>query len=160
MIIKVNNGESRTVITKELSKEVEDRPGAPNSMRNTHLLLFLYCTFILLVVLLADLGLMSWFWEYPRQYPGIDKVLHFILVGGLSWILIFAFNAKRLNLLGLSLYVGTILTVALVTLEECSQLLIATRRFELFDLLADYLGILVAEMLARRSSVSIRRSNV
>ncbi len=129
-------------------------------MQNIRFLQFFYCAFVLLVVLLADLGLMSWFWEYPRQYPGIDKALHFILVGGLSWVLIFAFNAKRLNLLGSSLYAGTILTLALVTLEECSQLLIATRRFELLDLLADYLGILVAEMLARKSSVSIRRSNV
>ncbi len=129
-------------------------------MQNIRFLQFFYCAFVLLVVLLADLGLMSWFWEYPRQYPGIGKALHFILVGGLSWVLIFAFNAKRLNLLGSSLYAGTILTLALVTLEECSQLLIATRRFELLDLLADYLGILVAEMLARKSSVSIRRSNV
>ena len=129
-------------------------------MQKIRFLQFFYCAFVLLVVLLADLGLMSWFREYARQYPGIDKVLHFILVGFLSWILIFAFNAKRLNLLGSSLFVGTIVTFSLVTLEECSQLLIATRRFELLDLLADYLGILVAEMLARRSSVSIRRSNV
>ena len=131
-----------------------------NSMQNIRFLQIFYCIFILLVVVLADLGLMSWFREYASQYPGIDKVLHFILVGFLSWILIFAFNAKRLNLLGLSLFVGTIVTFSLVTLEECSQLLIATRRFELLDLLADYLGILVAEMLARRSSVNTRRNNV
>jgi polysaccharide biosynthesis protein VpsQ len=129
-------------------------------MQKIRFLQFFYCVFVLLVVLLADLGLMSWFREYASQYPGIDKVLHFILVGFLSWILIFAFNAKRLNLLGSSLFVGTIVTFSLVTLEECSQLLIATRRFELLDLLADYFGILVAEMLARRFSVSIRRNNV
>ena len=128
-------------------------------MQNIRLLQIVYCTFILLVVVLADLGLMSWFREYASQYPGIDKAIHFILVGGLSWVLIFAFNAKRMNLLGSSLYVGTILTFALVTLEECSQLLIATRRFELLDLLADYLGILVAEILTRRARVSARRSS-
>jgi polysaccharide biosynthesis protein VpsQ len=128
-------------------------------MQNIRLLQIVYCTFILLAVVLADLGLMSWFREYASQYPGIDKAIHFILVGGLSWVLIFAFNAKRMNLLGSSLYVGTILTFALVTLEECSQLLIATRRFELLDLLADYLGILVAEILTRRACVSARRSN-
>ena len=128
-------------------------------MQNIRLLQIAYCIFILLVVALADLGLMSWFREYASQYPGIDKAIHFILVGFLSRILIFAFNAKQLNLLGSSLFVGTIVTFSLVTLEECSQLLIATRRFELWDLLADYLGILVAEMLARRFSVSIRRNN-
>jgi len=129
-------------------------------MQNIRLLQIGYCLFILLVVALADLGFMSWFREYASQYPGIDKVIHFILVGGLSWALIFLFNAKRLFLFGSSLFVGTIVTSALVTLEECSQLLVAARRFELFDLLADYLGILVAEIVTRRRYVNARRSNV
>jgi len=128
-------------------------------MQNIRLLQIVYCIFILLVVVLADLGLMSWFREYAGQYPGVDKAIHFFLVGGLSWVLIFAFNAKRINLLGSRLFFGTIVTFALVTLEESSQLLIAARRFELLDLLADYLGILVAEMMARRGCVSARRSN-
>ena len=143
-----------------IKKSFECLPKRKQHMQNIRFLQIFYCILILLVVVLADLGFMSWFREYASQYPGIDKAIHFILVGFLSWILIFAFNAKRLNLLGSSLYAGTILTLALVTLEESSQLLIVTRRFELLDLLADYLGILVAEMLARRSSVSIRRNNV
>ena len=134
-------------------------PNRQQQMRNIRLLQIVYCIFILLVVVLADLGLMSWFREYASQYPGIDKPIHFFLVGGLSWVLIFAFNAKRINLLGSRLFFGTIVTFALVTLEESSQLLIAARRFELLDLLANYLGILVAEMMARRSCVSARRNN-
>ena len=129
-------------------------------MQNIRRLQIGYCLFILLAVVLADLGLMSWFREYASQYPGIDKAIHFFLVGGLSWVLIFAFNARRLFLRGSSLFVGTIVTIALVTVEESSQLLIDARRFELLDLLADYFGILVAEMMARRSCVSARRSNV
>ena len=129
-------------------------------MQNIRLLQIGYCLFILLAVVLADLGLMSWFREYASQYPGIDKAIHFFLVGGLSWVLIFAFNARRLFLRGSSLFVGTIVTIALVTVEESSQLLIDARRFELLDLLADYFGILVAEMMARRSCVSARRNNV
>ena len=128
-------------------------------MQNIRLLQIGYCLFILLVVALADLGLMSWFREYASQYPGIDKPIHFFLVGGLSWVLIFAFNAKRLFLWGSSLFVGTIVTTALVTLEESSQLLIDARGFELLDLLADYLGILVAEIVTRRACLGARRSN-
>ena len=135
-------------------------PNRQQRMRNIRLLQIAYCIFILLVVALADLGLMSWFREYASQYPGIDKAIHFFLVGGLSWVLIFAFDAKRLFLWGSSLFVGTIVTIALVTLEESSQLLIDARRFELLDLLADYLGILVAEIVTRRRYVNARRSNV
>ena len=128
-------------------------------MQNIRRLQIGYCLFILLAVVLADLGLMSWFREYASQYPGIDKTIHFFLVGGLSWVLIFAFNEKRINLLGARLFFGTIVTFALVTLEESSQLLIDARQFELLDLLADYFGILVAEMMARRGCVSARRTN-
>ena len=134
-------------------------PNRQQRMRNIRLLQIAYCIFILLVVALADLGLMSWFREYASQYPGIDKAIHFFLVGGLSWVLIFAFDAKRLFLWGSSLFVGTIVTIALVTLEESSQLLIDARRFELLDLLADYLGILVAEIVTRRACLGARRSN-
>ena len=134
-------------------------PNRQQRMRNIRLLQIAYCIFILLVVALADLGLMSWFREYAGEYPGIDKAIHFFLVGGLSWVLIFAFNAKRLFLWESSLFVGTIVTIALVTLEESSQLLIDARRFELLDLLADYLGILVAEIVTRRACLGARRSN-
>jgi len=134
-------------------------PNRQQRMRNIRLLQIAYCIFILLVVALADLGLMSWFREYAGQYPGIDKAIHFFLVGGLSWVLIFVFNAKRMNFFGSSLFFGTIVAFALVTLEESSQLLIDARRFELLDLLADYLGILVAEIVTRRACLGARRSN-
>ena len=90
-----------------IKKSFEGLHKRKQHMQNIRFLQIFYCIFILLVVVLADLGLMSWFREYASQYPGIDKVLHFILVGFLSWILIFAFNAKRLNLLGLSLWAGS-----------------------------------------------------
>ena len=53
---------------------------------------------------------------------------------------------------GLGIFVGTTVVVTVVTLEEVAQLWIYTRRFELIDLLAGYLGIAKAEIVLRRQS--------
>ena len=47
---------------------------------------------------------------------------------------------------------GTIVVVTVVTLEEVAQLWIYTRRFEVIDLIASYLGIATAEIVLRRQS--------
>ena len=54
---------------------------------------------------------------------------------------------------GLGIFVGTTVVVTVVTLEEVAQLWIHTRRFELIDLLADYLGIATADIALRRKLV-------
>jgi hypothetical protein len=49
----------------------------------------------------------------------------------------------------LGVFVGTIVVVTVVTFEEVAQLWIYTRRFELIDLLAGYLGIATADIALR-----------
>ena len=44
------------------------------------------------------------------------------------------------------------MVVTVVTLEEVAQLWIYTRRFEVIDLIASYLGIATAEIVLRRQS--------
>ena len=119
---------------------------------NIRLLFFLYCIFIVAVLLAADLGLMPKISAFVQGYSGLDKVGHFILVGILAWLLNSAFRLGQLNLGGLRIFIGTIVVVTVVTLEEVAQLWIYTRRFELIDLLAGYLGIATAEIALRRKS--------
>ena len=112
----------------------------------------LYCIFIVAVLLVADLGLMPNISALLQGYSGLDKVGHFILVGILAWLLNSAFRLGQLKLGRLRIFVGTIVVVTVVTLEEVAQLWIHTRRFELIDLLAGYLGIATAEIALRRQS--------
>ena len=120
---------------------------------NIRLLFFLYCIFIVTVLLVADLGLMPNISALLHGYSGLDKVGHFILVGILAWLFNSAFRLGQLNLGGLRIFIGTIVVVAVVTLEEVAQLWIYTRRFELIDLLAGYLGIATAEFFLKRQSI-------
>ena len=105
------------------------------------------------MVLVADLGLMPKISAFVQGYSGLDKVGHFILVGILAWLFNSAFRLGQLNLRGLRIFVGTIVVVTVVTLEEVAQLWIYTRRFELIDLLAGYLGIATADIALRRKLV-------
>ena len=104
------------------------------------------------VLLVADLGLMPNISALLQGYSGLDKVGHFILVGILAWLFNSAFRLGQLNLRGLRIFIGTIVVVTAVTFEEVAQLWIYTRRFELIDLLAGYLGIATAEIVLRRQS--------
>jgi VanZ family protein len=116
----------------------------------------LYCIFIVAVLLVADLGLMPNISALLQGYSGLDKVGHFILVGILAWLLNSAFRLGQLKLGRLRIFVGTIVVVTVVTLEEVAQLWIHTRRFELIDLLAGYLGIATAEIALRRQLFFVR----
>ena len=102
---------------------------------------------------MADLGLMPNISALLHGYSGLDKVGHFILVGILAWLFNSAFRLGQLNLGGLKIFVGTIVIATVVTLEELVQLWIDTRRFELIDLLAGYLGIATSECFLRRQSI-------
>ena len=84
------------------------------------------------------------------------SLISIIFPGGcfkLSWLFNSAFRLGQINLGGLRIFVGTIVIVTVVTLEELTQLWIPTRHFELMDLLADYLGIATAEIALRRKSI-------
>jgi len=81
---------------------------------------------------------------------GLDKIGHLILIGIFAWLFNSALRLGEINLFGLRIFVGTVVVVTVVTLEEVTQLWIHTRRFELFDLFANYLGIAAAEVVLRR----------
>jgi hypothetical protein len=54
---------------------------------------------------------------------------------------------------GLGIFVGTIVVITVITLDEVAQLWIYTRRFELIDLFAGHLCIATADIALRRKSV-------
>ena len=54
---------------------------------------------------------------------------------------------------GLEIFVGTIVVVTVMKLEEVAQLWIYSRRFEVIDLIVGYLGIATAYIALRRKSV-------
>jgi len=94
------------------------------------------------VIFLADNGSLPHSIRAIYDFPNGDKVGHFILFGLLSFVLTQAFLASQPNPRRQRVAVSIGLILALfIALEEWSQQFFSTRTFDLFDLLAGYLGL-------------------
>ena len=91
---------------------------------------------------------MGWFGEAfaAVQLSVSDKVLHFVLVGGLAFLLNLSLQSVSLGKVGAPRVLfqwGTLGLLALATVEELTQILLPNRSFDLLDLGCNYLGIVV-----------------
>ncbi|NDJ78220.1 MAG: trypsin [Chloroflexi bacterium] len=111
-------------------------------------LAFGFFVFIVLVVIVADLGWGVILFTFLDWVPGGDKTGHFLLMGMLSLLVNISLGAARVERSPVPVLRGSLLVTVLVTLEEFSQLWLAARGFSLLDLAADYAGILVGGWLA------------
>lgn len=103
-----------------------------------------FSIFVFLIIIGADLGYLRWAMRLVNRVDNLDKVLHFLLIGTLTYLvtasLIETFpkiNSNRIVLLSLFFF------LSFFTLEEISQAPIRGRDFSLGDLAANYLGILI-----------------
>jgi len=113
----------------------------------------LFALFIVAIVIGADVGRFPQPLKYFYDFPGGDKVGHFILFGLLSFLL----NRSALSLLPKRYPARLVLTVSLllsilVGLEEWSQALFPSRTMSLTDLIASYAGVVSFALLAYRTN--------
>jgi len=108
--------------------------------------------FIILVgvVVLADNKGTAHLLRFSGGIPYFDKISHFLLMGGLSFLVNAALKAREVSLSKLRYLLGTLLVLLIVSLEEFSQLFVSGRAFDIGDLVADYLGIFIFGEIARR----------
>lgn len=79
--------------------------------------------------------------------PWGDKSLHFILLTTFTMLLNASMHRQKMNLLGFHLLTGSLLLACGITLEECSQVFIPSRNFELMDMVCNYAGIYAGSYL-------------
>ena len=125
--------------------------------RGRLILISAYLVFIVAVVYSANsqqwlAPLFSWL----HRTPGGDKICHFLLAGGFAVAVNWLLHCHSLG----SLQLGTVICLIFATLEECSQIWIPSRSFDLGDMAMNTLGILLFGPLARRlPSTSIKRAD-
>ncbi len=109
----------------------------------------LFTLFIILVIVLADTGNLPRHLKSIYDFPYGDKLGHFVLYGLLNFFITLAFirslPARTPKLVALS--IGLTLAL-LIALEEFSQKYFAKRTFDLIDLMAGYLGLIVGGFVA------------
>ncbi len=97
--------------------------------------------FLLFVAFWADTGSMPTVFKALYAFPNGDRLGHFMLYGMLAYLLMMAFPFSRVRVGRWALPLGIVLALGVATLEEASQLFIASRTPDLVDLAAGYLGI-------------------
>lgn len=108
----------------------------------------LFFLFILWIIIKADLGQSSGMVKNLRQVPYGDKFGHFILYGILALLVNLALFNKRVSLFGRPFLLGSLIVGTFAILEEFTQISLASRNFELLDILCDLIGIGLASYTA------------
>ena len=109
----------------------------------------LFAVFILLIIVMADAGVLAQYLGFLYSYPFGDKVGHFVLYGILALLINLALFRSRPDQRPslLAVKCGLILAL-LIGLEEFSQQRFANRTFDLIDLTFSYLGVISFSALA------------
>jgi polysaccharide biosynthesis protein VpsQ len=106
-------------------------------------LVMIWFVFLGWIVLRADTGTMPSLLAQVNEIPNGDKVGHFFLMGILALFINLAFPKWQYRFFSINFPGGSMLTAVIVTFEEISQIYFKTRTFDLSDLTADYLGIII-----------------
>lgn len=113
---------------------------------------------VLLVLYTAILIGISWCADHPelkhhldavKSLPGGDKLGHFLLVGGLTFILNWTLRCREFHFARGRLLLGSAIVFVLFTIDEFTQIWRPARSFDLGDLFANYAGVLCFGVLAR-----------
>lgn len=118
-------------------------------------LTILFALFILLIIVLADMGVLWRLLTFVYRMPYGDKAGHFILYGILALLINLTVFESRPDSASsrepsrklLVIKTGLILA-ALIGLEEFSQQFFPDRTFSLLDLSFSYLGVIAFSWLA------------
>jgi len=117
-------------------------------LNNKNIIALFYIAFICILVFVSDIGYLNksrgWLAENVLYY---DKAGHFILVGILAFTLNVLFMKTKVKTFYPMLFIGSYLTFVFATIEEFSQIFISSRSFNIYDLIANYLGIAFFSLL-------------
>jgi VanZ family protein len=117
-------------------------------IRRAKIILAGFVLFLVVLVTLADSGRGHWLFALAGTIPAGDKVGHFVLFGTLSFLVNLIGQAQTVRLAGRQVLKGSAVVLALVTMEEASQVFFRARTCDLVDLASDALGIWVFGRLA------------
>ena len=109
-----------------------------------------YFAVVALIIWLADRRDTQFIFSWIHAVPGGDKFCHFLILGGLAFVVNYALGCRTVPLAGRPVLLGSLAVLILATAEETSQLYIPGRSFDLLDLAADALGIWLVGRLACR----------
>ncbi|MEN8135525.1 MAG: VanZ family protein [Thermodesulfobacteriota bacterium] len=102
---------------------------------------------------MANMGQSSLFFDLVKAIPYGDKIGHVLLFGFLTLGINISTRFKCAELGHVRIYMGTALVSLFVLAEELSQSFVISRTFDVMDLIADAIGILIFTLISMRLSL-------
>ena len=96
--------------------------------------------FISFIIFLADTADHNFAFKLVGDIPYGDKFFHALLYGVMALALNYGLNFRSIKN---QFQLGAIIVLLFATIEECSQYYIPSRTFDLRDLLADLIGVVL-----------------
>ena len=106
--------------------------------------------FIAYIIFLADTADYNFAFRTIGHIPYGDKIAHALLYGMMAFLLNFGLDFKSYQVASFRLQWGAIIVLAFATIEEMTQYFIPSRTFDLMDLLADLVGVVVFSWWIKR----------
>src|SRR5215203_3702617 len=113
------------------------------------ILLVVYIFILAAIIFLADRRGTRYMLRFVGNIPYGDKLGHFLLMGGFSFLLNLVLDARTFSLWKIRYLLGSVIVLVVVTIEEISQIFVSGRTFDWSDLVFDFLGIIIFGELAR-----------
>ena len=104
--------------------------------------------FMVCIIVIANRGEGDRWWSFIGAIPYGDKVGHVGLIGTLSLLCNLAFRPRQPGFLPRRITLTTFILLVLLSLEELSQAFTPTRTCDVYDWLADLVGLAAGQWLA------------
>lgn len=120
-------------------------------MKRARMKIFLvvYIFVLAFIIFLASQKGTRYLLNFVGNIPYGDKLGHFLLMGGFSFLLNMVLDARTFRVWKFRYLLGSVIVLTIVTLEEISQMFVGGRTFDWSDLVFDFLGIFLLGELAR-----------
>lgn len=94
--------------------------------------------FICYIIFLADTADYNFAFKMVGHIPYGDKIAHALLYGTMAFLLNVGLGFRKV---GNIFYLSSIIVLTFAILEECTQYYIPSRTFDLWDVVADFVGV-------------------
>ncbi len=107
--------------------------------------------FISWIIYLADNSNHNFAFSLVGHIPYGDKIAHALLYGLMALFLNFGLNFKTKNILGYSMQMGSMIVLLFAGIEELSQYYFPSRTLDIYDFIADFIGVVLASFIRKKA---------
>ena len=102
--------------------------------------------FISSIIFIADNASYNFALRWVGAIPYGDKIAHTILYGTMAMFLNYGLSYRKIK----GLQLGAVLVLTFAILEEFTQIYVPSRTFDLYDILADFAGVILFSLVRIR----------